>query len=441
MHILAIRCSLLSGFKCGCQRTGSVPGLAYGLVPSFISIEVQQFLPVLMPSRCERPASSSGPSSAPENFLQVTLHRCWETHCIRHLAQVSEPAGLLIRILQLRLCPKAELSNISEFDPVRELFLYAKRNEWCSFQLASTFIVARGVRGREGVQVIEKYVKQVPKVEWESTAFVADFYNVFDSAWRREVLRTRMASALSHQEHLSAGMSGRNFTETLKSPATVERLFGAGGVAVRLSPFFSHPENLNAARVLAFWAQLTREPIALAAGNNDVQNEAARILGKKVRTSAAKRVPTASDNSYNAMDFTRCYSNILTDVFGAPRVTFTPALWNKMLATQRKQAAVKDLLKSFQMTMKKANDLILSRGGPNWTTFWVLLCEVRQAMDRDRKGLEALVAWLEARPHLASKVAAVIKDVVQSGAKHKECYCVRVCSVVRSWMQEASDQP
>ena len=377
----------------------------------------------------------------PDDFLQVTLHRCWQTQRIRDLPHATERAGLLVRILQLQLCPKAELSNISEFDPVRDLFLYAKQNQWCSFQLASTFIVARGVRGREGVQIVAKFVKQVPKVEWESSAFVEDFYNVFDAAWRREVLRTRMASALSHQEHLSAGMSGRNFTETLKSPATVEHLFGAGGVAARLSPFFSHPENLNAARVLAFWAQLTREPIALAAGNNDVQNEAARILGKKVRTSAAKRVPTASDNSYNAMDFTRCYSNILTDVFGAPRVTFTPALWNKMLATQRKQAAVKDLLKSFQMTMKKANDLILSRGGPNWTTFWVLLCEVRQAMDRDRKGLEALVAWLEARPHLASEVAAVIKDVVQSGAKHKECYCVRVCSVVRSWMQEASDQP
>ena len=92
------------------------------------------------------------------------------------------------------------------------------------------------------------------------------------------------------------------------------------------------------------------------------------------------------------------------------------------------------------MTMKKANDLIQIRGGPNWTTFWVLLCEVRQAMDRDRQGLETLVSWLEARPHLAAEVTAVVKDVVQSGARHKECYCVRVCSVVKGWMREASGQ-
>ena len=132
-----------------------------------------------MQSRAEIPASCSGPSSVPDNFLQVTLHRCRKTNSIRHVAQVSEPAGLLIRVLQLRFCPKAELPNISEFHPVRELFLYAKRNEWCSFQLASTFLVARGVRGREGVQVVEKFVKQVPKVEWENAAFVEDFYNVF----------------------------------------------------------------------------------------------------------------------------------------------------------------------------------------------------------------------------------------------------------------------
>ena len=350
----------------------------------------------------------------------------------------AEPPGILTRIVQSQLCPKAELSNISEFDPVRDLFLYAKQNEWSSFQLSSTFIVARGVRGREGVQVVAEFVKQVPKVEWENSAFVEDFYHVFDAAWRREVRRTRMASALSHQEHFAAGLSGRNFTETLKSPTVVDGLFGAGGVAVRLSPFFSNPENLTAERVLAFWSELTRTPIALTAGNNDVQNEAARMLGKKMKTSATKRVRTVSDNSYNAMDFTRCYSNILTIVFGAPRVTFTPALWNKVLATQRKQAGIKHLLDYFQMTMAKANDLIQTRGGPNWTTFWVLMCEVRQEMDRDRHGLETLVAWLEARPHLAGAVSAVVKDVVQSGAKHSECYCVRVCSVVRAWMQEAA---
>ena len=66
-----------------------------------------------------------------------------------------------------------------------------------------------------------------------------------------------------------------------------------------------------------------------------------------------------------------------------------------MLATQRKQAEVKDLLEYFQMTMDRANDLIqtqLFADGLNWTTYWVLLCGLRQEMSRDRDAFEGLVA-------------------------------------------------
>ena len=58
-------------------------------------------------------------------------------------------------------------------------------------------------------------------------------------------------------------------------------------------------------------------------------------------------------------------------------------------------------------------------------------------MSRDRDAFEGLVAWLEARVHLVGAVSAAVKDVVAPAAKSSECYCVRVCSVLRGWMQEA----
>ena len=64
-------------------------------------------------------------------------------------------AALLRRVLNLRLCPKADLCNISEFSPVKALFLAGnEKNGWSPLVMSSTYLVARGIRGREGVQVL-----------------------------------------------------------------------------------------------------------------------------------------------------------------------------------------------------------------------------------------------------------------------------------------------
>ena len=139
------------------------------------------------------------------------------------------------------------------------------------------------------------------------------------------------------------------------------------------------------------------------------------------------------------MDFTRAYSNILTDVFGAADVAFTLPLWKRMLAAQRKRSDVDELLEYFQMDMGKANDMIRDVHGLNWTTFLVLLCEVRQEMGQSRAQMERLLTWLEERPGLKDAVDQVVKEVVEAGATSHECYCVRVCSVVRGWMLKAEN--
>ena len=351
--------------------------------------------------------------------------------------------GLLQRILNLRICPKAQLGNISEFAPLQELCAFGKEQGWSARQIAGTFLVARGVRGREGVKVLLAFCKQAKKVEWDNQAFVAEFYDTFDQKWRAEVLRTGRPSALSHQEHLHAGLSGRNFVETLADKAMVERLFGESGAAVRLAPLFLDPGNFDADRVVKFHRELASKPIALAAGNYRVQDEGARILGKapkrrkapKVRA-GGKKTPTTSRTSYNAMDFTRAFSNVLTEVWGAPDVKFTGALWKLMISSQRKTEDVRELLAEFELDMKGANALLGNGDGLNWTTILILLCEVRQEIGEDLDAFKELLTWLENHPERMSDVDQTVQEIVQAGASSKDCYCVRVCSVVRGWMNE-----
>ena len=73
----------------------------------------------------------------------------------------------------------AQLGNISEFAPLQELCAFGEEQGWSARQIAGTFLVARGVRGREGVKVLLAFCKQAKKVEWDNQAFVAEFYDTF----------------------------------------------------------------------------------------------------------------------------------------------------------------------------------------------------------------------------------------------------------------------
>jgi hypothetical protein len=343
--------------------------------------------------------------------------------------------SVLRRILRTKLCPKALLCNISEFDPMKQLFTFAKERSWSPRQLAATYLVGRGIRGREGVQVLHDFcVEETPT--WDDNSCVMRFVGVFETKWRQEVLRTGKVSALSHQEHLHAGLSGMNFVETLKERDVLDLLFGPGGIASRLASFFERPEGLDADALLGFYKELVKEPMSMTTTTYFVQTEGARILGKKQKAQGAdtKRMPTVSDGSYNSMDFLRCFSNIMTEVFSSPDVLFTPALWSKMLQCQSKPAETKELLSYFDMDMSAANTVIQETPGMNWSTFLVCLCEVRQAMGNDRDSFIWLLEKLEVRPWLQEAVDDVVEAIVDEGATSKECYCVRLCAQVHAWL-------
>ena len=274
---------------------------------------------------------------------------------------------------------------------MKNFFSMARARGWSTETLAGSFLFARGIRGREGVEVLYEFCAKFTS-DWRQDHVVMSFVDHFESRWRQEVKRTGMVSALSHQEHLHAGLSGMNYVETLKEAENRMLLFGNGGVAHRLAPFFEEPENLNAELLLDFYTALVEQPFPMATQSYYVQLEGARILGKRPRIQAAavqtrvplvkSRVPKVSDGSYNSMDFLRCFSNVMTSVFDAPEVLFTDALWNKMLECQRKHNEIKDLLGYFDMNVGKANEFISEwrTEGMNWTTFLICLCEVRQPL-------------------------------------------------------------
>ena len=350
---------------------------------------------------------------------------------------------LLERILQARLCPKAFLQNISEYGPLQELFRYGKTRGWSTKELADCWIVARGIRGREGVQVMMEFSKREHPC-WHEHTYVEAFVGFFAHRWRQEVKKTRSVSSLAHQEGLHAGKSGMNFVQTLKDKENVHFLFSSEGVASRLAGFFERPEEVDAGMLMSFYKELVKEPIRMTPADFSVQIEGARLVGKtfKRKQTDSKRQQRVTDGSYNSMDFLRSWANIMTDVFNSPEIVFTQALWAKMIACQTKPAKTRELISYFSLDMHSANRLISQTCGLNWTTLLVCLCEVRQVASTVAalEDLQSLASWVGVCQERVAAVEEVVDAVVKEGARPKECYCERVCAVVQEWKRAEEEQ-
>jgi hypothetical protein len=282
------------------------------------------------------------------------------------------------------------------------------------------------------VEALYNFCKE-EEPDWGDNSYVKRFVDKFETLWRAEVQRTNTVSALSHQEHHHAGLSGMNFVETLKNANIRTSLLGPCGMTARLAPFFDEPERLDANVLLNFYKVLVREPIHLRVENSSVQNQAARILGKRQKkekneAESKTKPPTVSDGSYNSMDYLRCYSNIMTEVFGSTPILFTQKLWKEMLRCQRKPTETRNLLSYLEVDMRTANSIVNATPDMNWTTFLVCICEVRQAMSKDSDAFLSLLEELEKRPELTEAIDDSIRSIVEKGAVSTQCYCVRLCA-------------
>ena len=343
-------------------------------------------------------------------------------------------AALLRRVLNLRLCPKADLCNISEFSPVKALFLAGnEKNGWSSLVMSSTYLVARGIRGREGVQVLYDFCSaRCFQVDWQNDDFVECFVTFFEERWEAAVVRSQEVSALSHQEGRHAGLSGMNFVETLKDTRHRQVLFQ--DVAVRLACFFDDSKDMSASTLMDFYHALVSHPFALTTNSYEVHHHGCRLLHKKPKVDhdAVKVItPMVRDGTYNSMDFLRCFYNIM-QLFKAPSVSFTIPLWIKMMRCQSKSD-----VDYFGLTMEDANMLIQETPTMNWTTLLVLLCETRQAIDA--KGMSHFHWTLDKLDARKDQLASAIEDassmIVNTGAKGSTCYSVRLYILVDAWLE------
>ena len=238
---------------------------------------------------------------------------------------------LVKRALLLNLCPKARIENIDEFQSIHRLFLAARRNDVNHvLDLASLYLVARGIRGREGVNVLFDFCEsQQFQMEWQNDTFIDKFVTFFEEKWDCAVQFSGVVSALSHQEGRHAAFSGMHFVETLKHPTHRDRLFKC--VAVRLAPFFAEPQKMSSDFLMDVYRCLVSEPFALTSETYDVHRRGCGLLGKVPKIDAQDKksyIPMVRDNSYNSMDFLRCYYHIM-QLYKAPRIFFSEALWKK----------------------------------------------------------------------------------------------------------------
>ena len=81
---------------------------------------------------------------------------------------------------------------------MRDAFLFAKESKWNPQQLSGTFIVLRGIRGREGVQVAMDYLRNQGGAapQWDNRGYLEAFVKHFEDAWADAVRKTHLASAI-----------------------------------------------------------------------------------------------------------------------------------------------------------------------------------------------------------------------------------------------------
>jgi hypothetical protein len=197
-----------------------------------------------------------------------------------------------------------------------------------------------------------------------------------------------------------------------------------------LAPYFTADLVMSARLVMSFYKELVKVPIPMRPPTNAVAVEGGGILGHIVRKKIYKTHPTVSNNSYNSMDFTRFWFNVLVVAFGVEEMQFDKLLWAKMLKTQAKRPDA--MLKEYDIDMSMANELLKLTKGMNWTTFLFALCELRQAREADDSKLYSVLARLDEAPRLRD-VARIVDRIVQEGAQSL-CYCVRAVNAVAAYL-------
>ena len=314
---------------------------------------------------------------------------------------------VLIRVLQLQLCPKASTENIPEYLALRECLKQGMDMGWTRAACMQTFVILQGIRGAKGVQVAAG-IMGIGVPCWHVDRYCDKFCDEWLARYQLEVARTGRVAVLGHEEGLAQGLSGHHFVEALRS---AEQRANVLMLAEKLRHYSA--ERFTSEEVL----------------------EVKRLINKSqllLREATATRVAAGlgSSTGYNAMNWTRSFSLLLRDLHGAARVSFSEEMWETMLKCQGGHD-VNEALAFFGVeSWQAANDVLQCCPDLSWELLFVAICESRQAWQHFMDDGEEFLRIVEAVDAHAAKHGGLIKRLtrllVQRGVRGNKCFSTRL---------------
>ena len=135
------------------------------------------------------------------------------------------------------------------------------------------------------------------------------------------------------------------------------------------------------------------------------------------------------------MNWTRCFSLIMCDLYAAPPLRFSPVMWQTMLDCQGGNEVAEALLFFGVSSADDANELLDTCPALSWPTLFVALCESRQAWQHFRdEGAEfcRIVECVQSREKKCSTfIRRVTHQIRERGAQGTNCFSVRLFLALR----------
>ena len=315
--------------------------------------------------------------------------------------------SVLKQVLFLQLCPKASAENIPEYVALRQCLQRGILLGWPRMVCLQTWIVLQGIRGKEGVEAAGE-VMGIGVPSWSVDAYCEAFCKAWLLKYKAAKQSSGHAAALGHEEGLAQAMSGHWFVKTLRRQTQRVCILNLA-------------EKMNAYRADVFGAEQVLEV-------KEEINQSGILL--RLPTRKKQGAGLAKKTGYNAMNWARCFSLIMCDLYAAPPLRFSPVMWQTMLDCQGGNEVAEALLFFGVSSADDANELLDTCPALSWPTLFVALCESRQAWQHFRdEGAEfcRIVEYVQSREKKCSAfIRRVTHHIRERGAQGTNCFSVRL---------------
>ena len=137
----------------------------------------------------------------------------------------------------------------------------------------------------------------------------------------------------------------------------------------------------------------------------------------------------ASPSGYNAMNWTRCFSLLMRDLYGADKIHFSQKMWKTMLRCQGGHRASEALSFCGIESASAANSHLAECQDLTWELLVVALCESRHAWQHFNDGgkeFSRIVAYVSVHPQCSKTIRRFTHLISERGALHKHCFSTRL---------------